>query len=447
MGSTIGSDWAIWSAQTTPNNSQRFYGANVINKNRFHPWTNFTSSLQLRSTVLICCLVVFIVLQLNIYSGIVFADEAVSSGFPQAQASQPVSTNTKAVHDARRLYDHAAVVAHWVKIKNSSNPSDYREFLSKYGESPYAAYARFRLARLEPETKSSLPIHDGSNLAEENGSIGKQADIKLGKSDIFVPSKKYALVISNGDYPNGKDLPPAYKNAADIQEALEYLEFKVSKHTDLNLENMQLVLAEFTQQMQNVSDGAVPGSVAVVFYFFGLDFQAGDINYLVPAGVDPSSPDAAANSFKLMDGIIKKLPNRYPGITIALIDTARADIMDRKGVDDFSPIAAPEGTIVFFGTRSGRTALAPIDAKVNTFFTDALVEVFQKANGVTPIDDLFMIVAGRTLDRATRIFDKLGIKLLPQYPESISNLRGKFIIRNKQLELELELERERRIQK
>lgn len=257
-------------------------------------------------------------------------------------------------------------------------------------------------------------------------------------SDIYVPRKKFALVIANRDYPNGKDLPPAYKNAADIQEALEYLEFKVTSYTDLNHESMQLVLKEFIQQMRSISEGAPLGSVAVVFYFFGHGFQTSGQNYLVPAGIDPSSQDAVSKSFKLMDDIINKLPNRYPGITIALIDACRTDPLVRKGVDDFTQIVVPEGTIVFFATRAGRPALSPIDEKVNTFFTGTLVDAFQKANGVTPIDDLFQIVATKCLNQVSKILEKFGLKYLPQYPESTTNLRGKFVIRNRILELNRE---------
>lgn len=256
----------------------------------------------------------------------------------------------------------------------------------------------------------------------------------INKSDVYIPLKKFALVIGNRDYPDGKDLPPAQKNARDVHEALEYLEFKVTSYVDLDYEKMRLVLTEFIQEMKLISEHAIKGSVAILFYFCGHGFQTSGNNYIVPAGIDPSSQGAVNKSFNLMDDIINKLPNLYPGITIALIDACRTDPNVKKGVDDFNQILVPDGTIVFFASRAGRPALAPIDPLKNTFFTELLVEAFQNANGVTPIDDLFQIVSGKCLNTVSKFFKSIGVSFQPQWPESSSNLRGKFILRNQQLE-------------
>jgi hypothetical protein len=129
------------------------------------------------------------------------------------------------------------------------------------------------------------------------------------------------------------------------------------------------------------------------------------------------------------------LPQRYPGISIALIDACRTDPVIRRGVDDFNQIAAPEGMLVFFATRAGRPALAPISADRNTFFAGALVDVLRDANGVTPVDDLFRIAAVECQARVKAEFDKVKLTIPPQFPESTGNLRGRFVIRNRQLEL------------
>jgi len=129
------------------------------------------------------------------------------------------------------------------------------------------------------------------------------------------------------------------------------------------------------------------------------------------------------------------LPQRYPGISIALIDACRTDPFIRRGVDDFNQIVAPEGMLVFFATRAGRPALAPISADRNTFFAGALVDVLRNANGVTPVDDLFRIAAVECQARVKAEFDKVKLAIPPQFPESTGNLRGRFVIRNRQLEL------------
>ncbi len=253
--------------------------------------------------------------------------------------------------------------------------------------------------------------------------------------DVYVPRAKYALLIGNRNYPNRKDIAPAHKNVRDIKEVLEYYEFKVTDYLDLDATAMTKALAEFSTQMRKVGETGLPGGVAVVFYFVGHGFQSEGNNYLVPAGVDPSSEKALSQALALQEDILAAFPQRYPGISIALIDACRTDPKIRRGIDDFNQIKAPEGMLVFFATRAGRPALAPISPDRNTFFAGALVDTLREANGVTPIDDLFRIAAVETKSRVQAEFDKAGIKIPPQFPESTTNLRGRFLIRNRILEL------------
>jgi hypothetical protein len=146
-------------------------------------------------------------------------------------------------------------------------------------------------------------------------------------------------LIGNRDYPNRKDIAPAHKNVRDIKEVLEYYEFKVRDYRDLDALGMARVLAEFGAELRTAGESALPGSVAVVFYFCGHGFQSAGRNYLVPAGVDPSSEKALSSSLRLNEDILVALPQRYPGISIALIDACRTDPMIRRGVDDFNQIS------------------------------------------------------------------------------------------------------------
>jgi hypothetical protein len=253
--------------------------------------------------------------------------------------------------------------------------------------------------------------------------------------DIYAPRAKYALLIGNRDYPNRKDIAPAHKNVADLKDVLEYYEFKVKDYRDLDALGMMRVLTEFGAELRKVGDANLPGSLAVVFYFCGHGFQSAGRNYLVPAGVDPSSEKALTASLRLTEDILVALPQRYPGISIALIDACRTDPTIRKGVDEFNQIVAPEGMLVFFATRAGRPALAPISPDRNTFFASAVIDVLRDANGVTPIDDLFRIAAVECQARVKAEFDKVKLTIPPQFPESTGNLRGRFVIRNRQLEL------------
>ncbi len=252
--------------------------------------------------------------------------------------------------------------------------------------------------------------------------------------DAYIPRIKHALLIGNRAYPNKKDIPPAHKNVADIKEILEFLEFDVSTHLDLGPEAMRAALTQFSSKMRGVTGDSMPGSIATLFYFCGHGFQFEGQNYLVPANVDPSGENVVKQSVKLLDEVLAAMPQHYPGVSMALIDACRTDPSYRRGKDDLNQIMAPAGTIIFFATRAGRPALAPIDEKRNTFFTAALVETLRSANGVTAVDDLFQVVANRCQDTVRAVFEKAKLSFPPQFPESTVNLRGKFVIRNRQLE-------------
>lgn len=288
--------------------------------------------------------------------------------------------------------------------------------------------------------RRSLLLGGGAGLTL--GALPFSADVfaqsSSGQSiqDIYAPRAKFALLIGNRDYPNRKDIAPAHKNVADLKDVLQYYEFKVRDYRDLDALETMRVLTEFSAELRTVGEANLPGGVAVVFYFCGHGFQSAGRNYLVPARVDPSSDKALSSSLRLNEDILVALPQRYPGISIALIDACRTDPFIRKGVDEFNQIAAPEGTLVFFATRAGRPALAPISPDRNTFFAAALIDVLREANGVTPIDDLFRIAALECQTRVKAEFDKVKLTILPQFPESSSNLRGRFVIRNRQLELQ-----------
>lgn len=290
-----------------------------------------------------------------------------------------------------------------------------------------------------PPSFSRRSLLKGGAAALALGALGDAAHAQAPGGepiqDIYAPRTKFALLIGNRDYPNRKDIAPAHKNVRDLKDILEYYEFKVRDYRDLDALSMARVLAEFGNELRATSESSLPGSIAVVFYFCGHGFQSQGRNYLVPAGVDPSSERALSSSLRLNEDILVALPQRYPGISIALIDACRTDPSIRRGVDDFNQIAAPEGMLVFFATRAGRPALAPISPDRNTFFAGALVDVLREANGVTPIDDLFRIAAIECQTRVKAEFDKVKLTIPPQFPEATGNLRGRFVIRNRQLEL------------
>jgi hypothetical protein len=71
-----------------------------------------------------------------------------------------------------------------------------------------------------------------------------QGSVAVAK-DAYVPRRKLALLIGNGDYPNRNDILPARKNVVDLRESLEFLEFEVKPHFyfDLGENDMRSVIS------------------------------------------------------------------------------------------------------------------------------------------------------------------------------------------------------------
>lgn len=242
----------------------------------------------------------------------------------------------------------------------------------------------------------------------------------------YRPTRKVALLISNGNYPDGKGILPARKNLEDVSAALKALDFEVDANLDLNLEEMQTAIKSFSRRLQAQKIASASGDSMVVFYFCGHGLEIDGVNMLVPATVHPAGEDVLDNSVRLMEDIVNTLPTGYPGVVLAMIDACRVGYNTTEG--KLSQVRPPDGSVLLFGARAGRPAVSPKSESQNTYFTKALVEQLREYNGATPIYDFCRLVEDRCLQNVTKLYEQENRKFAPQHPETSANIKGSFLL-------------------
>ncbi len=200
---------------------------------------------------------------------------------------------------------------------------------------------------------------------------------------------RLALLIGNREYPEGDDLPPIHKNVRDLRVALEKRGFKVTEGLDLDLAQANAAMAGFAAQVR-----AAPPETTVFFYFSGHGAQVDAENLLVSAHASPKArPDTLLrNSMLLSRSVVRQLPVRPEGLTIAVVDACRTSLRELARGDGLNQVEAPPGCLIAFATGAGKPAIAPADDTRNTFYTGSLVKLMEQASDEITFSDLFRLV-------------------------------------------------------
>jgi hypothetical protein len=202
---------------------------------------------------------------------------------------------------------------------------------------------------------------------------------------IRVPEKRLALVIGNSDY-GDPPLSQALNDAEDMTIVLQSLGFTVIKKTNLDQQEMEEAVAEFSRRIQN-------GEVAL-FYFSGYGGQVRGENYLLPvAGNIRSESHLLYGAVKLGD-ILRQMEEAANQANIIIVDACR----EVKGLWLFNKgLAAMDvssGTVLAYATAPG--TLTPEGTARNSVYTKHLLEVMQTPG--TPIGQVFENVLNRVAE-------------------------------------------------
>ena len=200
---------------------------------------------------------------------------------------------------------------------------------------------------------------------------------------------RLALLLGNRDYPVPFDLPPIPKNVRDLRGALERRGFMVTDALDLDLGAARQALNTFIARA-----ASAPVDSTLLFYFAGHGVQVAAANLLLPAGLNPSAREDALRkgSMQLLDDVVRRLPERKDGITIAVVDACRTTFKGGDGDTGLNQVEAPPGCLIAFSTGAGKPAIAPAVETQNTFYTASLVKLMASVSDETSFADLFQLV-------------------------------------------------------
>lgn len=199
---------------------------------------------------------------------------------------------------------------------------------------------------------------------------------------------RLALLMGNRDYPEPFDLPPIPKNVRDLRLGLEQRGFVVTDALDQDLPSSKKALESFLQLAAKA-----PPDATLFFYFSGHGVQVDATNLLLPARLNPSgNADALrSGSVRLLDDVVRRLPERRSGLLIAVVDACRTSL--KAGAESgLNQVEAPPGCLIAFSTGAGRPAVAPANEDQNTFYTASLVKLLHSMSDETLFPDMFQLV-------------------------------------------------------
>jgi formylglycine-generating enzyme required for sulfatase activity len=187
--------------------------------------------------------------------------------------------------------------------------------------------------------------------------------------------KRLALVIGNSAY-KGKPLPNAHNDALDMANQLRVLGFEVILKENLNKEEMENAIADFTRRLKNYG--------VALFYFAGHGFMSTQKeNYLMSVEMRENLTEAFAKEKSIsIETLMASMDEAKSPTKLLFLDACRNNPFrgwgrsDQKGLGSVSP---PEGMVAFFAASPGQEA-SENPGKRNGLFTQELLQQLRQPN-------------------------------------------------------------------
>ncbi len=207
-----------------------------------------------------------------------------------------------------------------------------------------------------------------SNLTPPN-SIGQGRALERVTSN----GRRVALVIGNSNYKDNRDyLPNPINDAKDISADLRSFGFNVTTKTNLGLEAMQEVIADFGRTASNAD--------VALFYYAGHGVQSKGRNYLMPIDVTIASEAQLPFKSVNLNYILEEMDNAKSKVNIVMLDACRNNKFTGKfrgrGSKErgLARVDVPKGTVIVYATAAGKTA--DDGRRGNGLFTEGLRRAF-----------------------------------------------------------------------
>ncbi|MFK5893128.1 MAG: SUMF1/EgtB/PvdO family nonheme iron enzyme [Pseudomonadota bacterium] len=239
------------------------------------------------------------------------------------------------------------------------------------------------------------------------------------------PNKEYrvALVIGNSDYENAELRNPV-NDATDIATALQDLGFEVVLGTNLNRQQINQKVREFSPMLAKADIG--------FFYFAGHGFQYSGENYLVPVSFNINSENDIPHEALSTGRILNKMDLAGNAVNIVVLDACRNNpyaVSNDSAKRSLSLSSTSRGLV-----RSESSGLARLDGPSGSFIAYATAPGNVAADGTgknglyTQYLLEYMQQPGMAIER---VFKKVRIGVMKdtagkQVPWENSSLLGDF---------------------
>lgn len=203
------------------------------------------------------------------------------------------------------------------------------------------------------------------------------AAVAQASTDPFA-ERRMALIVGISDYANAPDLDNTNRDGRLISDTLYALNFEVSEHFDIGLDEFRSLLERFAFEAETAD-------VALV-YFAGHGIEVGGRNFLVPADADAGSRQRVADTSVSLDDILQAV-DKARQLRIVILDSCRNDPFADGGLKEtltvasaaarssLAPPSPDRGTLVAYAAEAGKVALD--GAGDNSPFALALAETLK----------------------------------------------------------------------
>lgn len=195
-------------------------------------------------------------------------------------------------------------------------------------------------------------------------SLSGQASIE----EVIQQEKRIALVIGNGNYPDGK-LANSENDSRSMAEVLQKLGFTVLKYENLTQSQMKKAIDDFGLRLQNADVG--------LLYYSGHGIQVKGYNYFVPVDAFLKTIDNVEYDCVQIDRVLALMELAGTNTNIVMLEACMTNPFERNWNSNMTNrglafMNAPKGTCISYAAAPG-TTVSNISGK-NGLYTSAILE-------------------------------------------------------------------------
>lgn len=207
--------------------------------------------------------------------------------------------------------------------------------------------------------------------------------------------QRHALVIGNSNYHQGRLINPR-NDARDMAQALNKLGYKIFRekaHLNLDLEQMEQVLLDFSNSLDD--------NVIALLYFAGHGISANGENYLIPLNAKVRWEAQLTGRAVSVNSIVQLLKSsNRKGLNVLLLDACRDNPLENSfGRSGSRGLVRNRGNLphgTFIGYAADQNQTAADGRGRNGTYTEALLKAMQDSAHL-PIELAHKKVAARVL--------------------------------------------------